>query len=478
MRKATITAILMCVLLEVHIHAAQPGRFVRASRPKAGEYIVILQPTLTRDEVPGIAKALSAAHHATLRGIITSAANGFFVTMGEAQARALSNNPHVVVVEENGYLEMAPTVPTTNWHLDRIDTQGLNGSYSYCETGNGVYVYVVDTGVAKSHAEFQTTNGSKVLNGVSFANDWHPHPDDPPGTGDVGTNPCGGFTYAEGTTNGIIRTYNGGHGTSVASLIAGNTLGVAPDAKIVPVKVGSCPPAGSPANQNIVIETEHMCWGLDWIVGPNNPYRGLGPRVVNMSIYQSATTPLAGALEAVITGVIAGGSCGRPICLPGHEIPVIVAANNQDGSACNTTPARMAYGNSGYTRHTITVGGTRANDTRWDCIHTEATVNCSPNDPGSNYGECVDIYAPAHDINSASLFSPTAIRTLYPARSGTSFAAPIVSGIVAQMLQWNSSLGADGVWSQLYSWGVTLPNSTDPDGIGAIRFARGRACSP
>lgn len=317
-------------------------------------------------------------------------------------------------------------------------------------------VYVVDTGVAYSHDEFQTTGGgTKVLDGVNFSGDTY-----------SSINPCGGYSYDE---NIRYWTYLGGHGTSVASLIAGNTVGVSPDAQIISVKVANC---------RAEIQTNHLAWGLDWIRSTSNPYRALRPALVNMSLYTQLSDPLVGAVEHVINGLVLTDydmASGRPAW---DGIPVVASANNQDGDACNLSPSRMAWSNTAYPTpgRVISVGGTRADDTRWDCIHREPPTLCS--EPGSNFGTCVDIYAPAHNLNSASLKSPSSFREYYPLRSGTSFSAAIVSGLVAQYLEQNPSFTPEEVWNAIDGRSVTLSNAGDyaPHNVGSIPFIQLPAC--
>lgn len=457
MKRYWLTLVVILVSMPL---LADSEKFVRADRPIKGEYIVILDRSIPEAAVANVSQALAKSHTGRLRRVMSSAANGFSVEMTEASARALSKNPQVLLVEENGYVETSLYVSTPNWHLDRIDqVSGTDGRYTFCETGTGVTVYVVDTGVAKSHSEFIKSDGtSRVLEGVSFSMDSF-----------ASTNPCGGFTGTED----FARTYNAGHGTSVASLIAGKTVGVAKGATIVPVKVASCPPPNHGPLENIVITTEHLCWGLDWIRSLNNPYRDRRPALVNISLFKAKTDPLVASLEHVINGLVLTDydlESGRPRW---NGITVVTSANNKDRTACDYSPSRMAYGNSSYTlAHAISVGGTRRSDVRWDCSHPPAGTadTCSSNDPGSNYGACVDIYAPAHDLNSASIKSATSYREQYITRSGTSFSSAIVTGVAARLLQRNPWLDPVGVWNELRSSSVMLENSGDPHAVGSIPF--------
>ncbi|HUP65468.1 MAG TPA: hypothetical protein VM557_09320 [Thermoanaerobaculia bacterium] len=137
------------------------GHFLRASKPVKGEYIVVLDRDIRAPEVGKLATSLAARFEGQLRSVITDAANAFHVEMTEQKARALAHVPGVLLVEENGYWEIAAS--TSDWHLDRIDQiSGLNSDYSPCFTGAGVTAYVVDTGVAQSHDEFQLPGGASL----------------------------------------------------------------------------------------------------------------------------------------------------------------------------------------------------------------------------------------------------------------------------------------------------------------------------
>ena len=457
---ATPFVILLTILVDVtnvygdDLAATGKGLFVRVPKPIPGEYIVVLDREIRPVEVKPTASALTKRFGGRLLGVLTNTANLFHVEMNEHQALALANAPGVVLVEENGYWDIS--APTGEWHLDRIDQgAGRDDNYNTCWTGDGVSVYVVDTGVAHGHDEFAVGNGSKVVDGVNYSSDSY-----------SSINPCGGYSFSE--TN-ISWTYLGGHGTSVASLIAGNTVGVSPNAQIISVKVANCSAA---------IQTNHLAWGLDWIRSTSNPYRALRPALVNMSLYTELNDPLVGAVEHVINGLVLTDydmDSGRPAW---SGIPVIVSANNQDGDACALSPARMAWSNTSYPTpgRVISVGGTRADDTRWDCIHRESPTLCS--EPGSNFGTCVDIYAPAHNLNSASLKSPSSYRELYSMRSGTSFSAAIVSGITAQYLEQSPSLTPAQLWSAMNGRSVVLSNTGDyaPHNVGPIPFVKLPAC--
>lgn len=185
-----------------------------------------------------------------------------------------------------------------------------------------------------------------------------------------------GLAYDAITSGGSASDCNG-HGTHVAATVGGATYGVAKKVLLVPVKVLDC--AGSGSISGVIA-------GIDYVVKS-----GLRPALANMSLGGGASS----ALDAAVANAVSQG------------VTVVVAAGNSNRDACNHSPARVASA--------ITVGATDSSDSRASY---------------SNFGKCLDLFAPGSSITSAWYTATNAIATL----SGTSMASPHVAGVAALVI--------------------------------------------
>ena len=195
-----------------------------------------------------------------------------------------------------------------------------------------------------------------------------------------------------------------GHGTHVAGTVAGSTYGVAKLVRIVGLRVLNCSGNGS---------TSGIVAAINWVT--NN---SAGPSVANMSLGGGADT----ALDNAVANSVASG------------VQYSLAAGNGDifgnpQNACNSSPARTASA--------VTVGATQSNDARASF---------------SNYGTCLDIFAPGVGVLSAWYTSDTATNTI----SGTSMAAPHVAGAMALILAQNPTFSSQQVRDALVA--ASTPN--------------------
>ncbi|MFO7564331.1 MAG: S8 family peptidase [Enhygromyxa sp.] len=217
--------------------------------------------------------------------VYENAISGFAGALNKGQLRALERHPGVKHIEPDQVVttQELETQSSATWGLDRIDQRDLplNGTYTYEQTGSGVDVYVIDTGIHTTHTEF----GGRAQFGADFID-----PDDP----------------MKGDCNG--------HGTHVAATIAGATYGVAKEANVFGVRVLDCQGRGT---------WSQVISGVDWVKDQHAD--STNPAIANMSLGGGGST----VVDDAVKKLIASG------------VTVVVAAGNSSNDACNFSPARV-----------------------------------------------------------------------------------------------------------------------------------------
>jgi subtilisin family serine protease len=264
---------------------AAKGKLLRKGDKKiANQYIVVFNEWATGpagefSQSAQAAEQLTLAFGGRVKHVYKHALNGYAAEMSEAEALAISEDPRVAYVEEDGEMSLVATQSNPPWGLDRIDQRNrpLSGTYTYNWTGSGVRAYVIDTGIRTTHTQF------------------------------------GGRASAVYDVNGGNGQDCNGHGTHVAGTIGGSTYGVAKSALLRGVRVFGC--GGTTSTSNIIA-------GVNWVTANH-----IKPAVANMSV----GGPASSSMDTAVNNLINAG------------VTVAVAAGNDYGqNACNYSPARVA----------------------------------------------------------------------------------------------------------------------------------------
>lgn len=342
----------------------------------------------------------------------------FFVAeMTASEVSTWSLTPGVSEVEPNSTIELATNDQTLrsrqgsdpdNWGLDRIDQQSptLDGHFTYQRSGVGVDIYVVDTGVRTTHQEF---NG-RIENGLGFV---------ATSITDVNGNPFASTDYTDQC----------GHGTHVAGIAAGDRYGVAKSAVVVPVRIFSGGSSAKCSSTTVDAFREGVAYVIR-TAASRAPRRA----VMNLSLGVDHSTRLDEKVkEAVDAGIF------------------VVAAAGNDGDEANDGgyvssggpgPSPACTGDSLNVTGMLTVAATGGTRSLGGNLYEFTNVDDEPS--YSNYGPCVDIYAPGTAITSAWPVSGTENPDLFAgrysdsgslAKSGTSMATPFVAGVAANFLE-------------------------------------------
>ncbi|MFD7687672.1 S8 family peptidase [Streptomyces sp. NPDC059781] len=347
-------------------------------------YIVTLKKAAGLKASSAAGRDLVERYGGSVRKTFGSALNGYTATLSATAARRLAADPAVASVEQNQRVSAADTTQSNApWGLDRIDQASLplSGTYTYPDSaGSGVTAYVIDTGVRITHQQIsgRASYGYDAVDGDTTASDGN------------------------------------GHGTHVATTIAGSTYGVAKKAKIVAVRVLDNNGSGTTAG---------VIAGIDWVTKNHS-----GPSVANLSLGGGAST----TLDTAVRNSVASG------------VTYAVAAGNSGANASSYSPARVT--------EAITVGATTSTDARASY---------------SNYGSVLDVFAPGSSITAGWHTGDTATNTI----SGTSMATPHVAGAAAVHLAGHTSATPAQVASALVN-GATTGKVTGPGSGSPNRLLR------
>ena len=297
------------------------------------------------------------------------------------------------------------------WHLDRIDQNylPLDNRLSFSDLdgtqrGEGVYVYVLDTGVQSKHAELRGKIDSHV-------------------------------TALDPDEDDLLDLDPDGHGTFCASLIAGRTTGVAPGAKIVSVRVLNSDGAGSVSD---------VVAGLEWTSD-----QILSKQAENSNMFKGAVVLLALGAPIGVRSRALENAVDR-FARETNSL-LVTASGNQNADACASVPARSS--------RCMTVAATDSRDMNyaWNnlgrCVDVFApgvrlVGACAGQNRCTKKNEVDAITAKSsHDDDDD-------IESLYGYQSGTSMAAAVAAGAAARILSENPNFGAEEVK------GIIIRNAT------------------
>lgn len=380
-----------------------------------GRYIVELKEGHAA-ALPEVAQELARLHRGVLIENAGFLGRSFLLEIPASRARRLAGDERVVAVRQDRWfrLELAAprdcqldqsatlpspwpanpqpiscAIPTSddtcvdNWGLDRIDAAAggprLDASYVRPATGRGVHVFLLDTGINRFHEEFLDSLGrSRIGSGINFASD----------------RPSGDFSDC--VTNS--------HGTHVAAIAAGRRYGVAKEAILHPVRINQC---------SLFTSSSIVRQGLRWVIDEVARIRQAEGRQVTAVLNVSANwTTSQGVFDSWFRDVLDAG------------IVIVNSAGNENALAGTLIPTRIP--------EVIVAAASNVLDQRWG-IPSSSPPCARPTSCGSNYGSAVDLFAPGESVLSAARHGQRSVC----ANTGTSMAAPHVTGAVALYLERN-----------------------------------------
>jgi subtilisin family serine protease len=354
---------------------AIPNRYIVVFDENVVRVNDVLPTPLKSEAISRVSSDLASSYGGRIHSLYAFALKGYAAEMSRQDALRLSLDPRVRFVEEDSIVYADQTTQTgAPWGLDRIDQRNLPlpGNFTL---GNLNGAPSTNTLIYNNGSYTYTTTGANVNAYILDSGIRASHQE---------------FAGRIKSIQDFINDgKNGedcnGHGTHVAGIVGGSTYGVAKNVNIHSIRVLGC--SGSSANSSTLN-------GINWVIQNH-----VKPAVINMSLgggfSNASNTAVQNAINAGIT--------------------VVVSAGNENNDACDKSPASAP--------EVLTVGSTGHNSTDKSQFDNRSSF--------SNYGNCVDIFAPGSFITSADYQGDNLIIN----KSGTSMAAPHVAGVAARFLQ-------------------------------------------
>ena len=377
-----------------------------SSEPIPGQYIVVFKSDVViASSVDAVAATMVAQYRGTVTENYDAALIGFAAQfpaeLSNEAVAGLQQDPRVAYVEQDKTIKLNPTVDT----LTETDANQVAASASEAVQLNATW--------GLDRIDQRTRSLDTRYNYLATGAGVRAYIIDT-GINIAHTEFGGRASLGYSSIGGTAADCNG-HGTHVAGTIGGATYGVAKGVSLIAVRVLDC--YGSGSSSSVIA-------GVNWVTQQKRANPALR-MVANMSLGGSRSTALDSAVNNSITaGVI-----------------YVVAAGNDNTNACNVSPAGVS--------NAITVGAMNNTDVRAYF---------------SNFGICLDIFAPGVNITSAWYTSNSALNTI----SGTSMASPHVAGVVALYLQSLGNVSPATVAAQLRT--KATPNVVLNPGPGSPNY--------